>query len=147
MEISRNHTCNNGRGTLLISQTSVYPTHLHRQQSKAKLSSKTATAKRNRYADQQYEEKKRNLIKHQYIQSMAVPTGEVWRSRRAAAMRSEEMAVDEMVGGGVGWWIHEKTTAAAGTVSAGRWCRTMAPGEGCGAASSTTTKRRWVAGK
>lgn len=135
MEISRNHTCNNGRGTLLISQTSVYPTHLHRQQSKAKLSSKTATAKRNRYADQQYEEKKRNLIKHQYIQSMAVPTGEVWRSRRAAAMRSEEMAVDE------------KTTAAAGTVSAGRWCRTMAAGEGCGAASSTTTKRRWVAGK
>lgn len=135
MEISRNHTCNNGRGTLLISQTSVYPTHLHRQQSKAKLSSKTATAERNRYADQQYEEKKRNLIKHQYIQSMAVPTGEVWRSRRAAAMRSEEMAVDE------------KTTAAAGTVSAGRWCRTMAPGESCGAASSTTTKRRWVAGK
>uniref|UniRef100_A0A0E0N3M7 Uncharacterized protein n=1 Tax=Oryza rufipogon TaxID=4529 RepID=A0A0E0N3M7_ORYRU len=57
------------------------------------------------------------------------------------------MAVDEMVGGGVGRWIHEKTTAAAGTVSAGRWCRTMAPGEGCGAASSTTTKRRWVAGK
>lgn len=135
MEISRNHTCNNGRGTLLISQTNVYPTHLHRQQSKAKLSSKTATAERNRYADQQYEEKKRNLIKHQYIQSMAVPTGEVWRSRRAAAMRSEEMAVDE------------KTTAAAGTVSAGRWCRTMAPGESCGAASSTTTKRRWVAGK
>lgn len=68
MKISRNHTCSNGRGTL-ISQTNIYPAHLHREQSKANLSSKTTTAEMNRYVDQQYDEKKMNLTKHQCIHS------------------------------------------------------------------------------
>lgn len=76
---------------------------------------------------------------------MAVPIGEVWRSRQAAVTGSEEMAMDEMFGGSADHWLHEKTTVAVG--STGRWRRTVAPREGSGTAGSTMTKWHRVDGK
>jgi hypothetical protein len=50
---------------------------------------------------------------------MAVPIGEVWRSRQAAVTGSEEMAMDEMFGGSADHWLHEKTTADVGSTGGG----------------------------